>query len=255
MGMGVGGLVYLVLGLDGASGPRRDRQDAAARRGRLNGLAADRSAPRTVARRPASSRRRPPSPRRSVAVRAVAEQRDRTERLDEVGVLAEERAPLRPLGHEGADDDRRRHRPGAAGCSAAWSEPPVEITSSTTATRRPRDRVEPGPVEQQRCGEPVVIDRTGSAMASAEVDLRRLVQDHVVVEAERPGHLDRDRDAHRRHRHHDLGLAGAEQLGQLAPGPLGERDAVVDRDEQGDREVVGDRDEREVGLREPTAVR
>jgi hypothetical protein len=44
---------------------------------------------------------------------------------------------------------------------------PVEMTSSTSATRFPPPPRRPRPIEQQSLGTPVVIERTGSAIASA----------------------------------------------------------------------------------------
>ena len=42
------------------------------------------------------------------------------------------------------------------------------------------------------------------------------------------------------------GSAGSHELGQLAPGRLGERDAHVDADEQRDGQLVGEGDERQL---------
>ncbi len=72
------------------------------------------------------------------------------------------------------------------------------------------------------------------------------MQDDVLVEAEAAGHLQGDRDAHGGDRHHDLDAHVADAVHELGGGALTERDAEVDRDEQGDREPVVERDQGEV---------
>ena len=132
--------------------------------------------------------------------------------------------------------------------SAANVEPPVEITSSTTATRRPRHRADPRTVEEQ------ALTRSGGdrphrlADGVGEVDLRRLVQDHVVVEPQGPRHLDCQGDPHRGDGHHDLDLERSQQGGEVGARSLRELHAVVNRDQQGDGEIVGDADERHLHL-------
>ena len=89
---------------------------------------------------------------------------------------------------------------------AARMEAPVEMTSSTRPTLLPFTASTRAASNNSLllCTGRDRLDRLGDGVA--KVQLRRLLQDQVVVEAERPRHLDRERDAHRRDRDDEVEL-------------------------------------------------
>ncbi len=102
--------------------------------------------------------------------------------------------PCLGFGEQHADGNRvGTHRRSSR--SAALIDAPVDMTSSTRATRRPAATGTLARSKRRRWSLPVVIDLTGSADGVGQVDLRGLLEDEVVVDPERPAHLDRERES------------------------------------------------------------
>ena len=83
------------------------------------------------------------------------------------GVLAQRRAPEARLSNRACRSRRRWRRRRASRRRVAPVEAPVEITSSTMATRLPRTSSIRARSKSSRCSTSVVMERTGSLMASA----------------------------------------------------------------------------------------
>ena len=233
LGLGVGAVVYCVLG-------HAER----AQGGRRTGAA--------VARRGAAAGRVTGSvPVFDETPGAVGmEERHGTERADQLGVVTQGLAPRAALCHEGPDDHRlglhASDQPQSGRQRGAGRDDVVDDRHPPAT-----DGVDPGRVHAQPLG--LVrrdgVDRLGPRLA--QVDLRRLVQNDVVVQPEGAAGLDGQRNPHGRHGDDDVGLGRSHQLGQLTAGRLGEGHAPVDRDEERDGQLVGQRDERELHLLAP----
>ena len=78
------------------------------------------------------------------------------------------------------------------------------------------------------------------------MDLGSLVQDHVLIESEGPGHLDGHRDAHGGDGGDDVDVEGREHRGQFLTRPTHEADPHVDGNEESQRQLLTQGDEREI---------
>ena len=193
LGMGVGGLVYLVAGL----GARCARRPTPSRS--CCGTSTSWRPPEPPSVPQPQSSTRPPSPSGWNSGMAP-------ECADQGRVLAERLLPPATLGHQSADDDglgvHAAHQAERRGQRGASRDHVVDHGHPPAPHRHHTRRVHAEPLGLVgRDG----VHRLGPRLA--QVDLRRLVQDHVVVETEGPAGLDGQGDPHGGDGHHDLGLA------------------------------------------------